>query len=509
MSIVSSPRQRLKQSASIQQYTARVLSPWSPIVVSNRAPYEPGPRGSMRKGAGGVVTALLSVVESTGATWIACARTAAERERAGAGEIDVPGTTGSFRLQYVTPEADAYRRYYSVIANPLLWFLQHYLWNLAYEPVIDEGYWRAWHEGYVRVNRLFAEKVAAVAAKQPRQPLVLTQDYQLYLAPKIVRSLVPKATLQQFIHVPWPTPNYFKVLPHAMRDAILEGLLANDVVGFQTSLDVRNFLLSCEELLGLRVDHRERAVLYGGRAVWARPYPVSVDVESLHRQAMAPGVRAELDELRRARPSKLIVRVDRTDLSKNIVRGFLAYERMLRAHPELQREVQFYAFLQPSRQDVPAYRDYIDAIRRTAHRINASLGRRDWQPIRLEMGENMRRALALYREFDVLLVNPIYDGMNLVAKEGMSVNERDGVLVLSENAGAHEELGQWAVSVNPFDVDATAERLHEALTMPQPMRAANADAIRRTVRDHDIGRWISLQIRDLRDLVPPTTPQEQ
>jgi trehalose 6-phosphate synthase len=460
----------------------------------------------MRKGAGGVVTALLSVVEATGAAWVACARTAAERERAAAGAVEVPGGDRPFHLHYVTPEPDAYRRYYSVIANPLLWFLQHYLWNLAYQPIIDEGYWRAWREGYVLVNRLVAEKVAAVASKQPRPPLILTQDYQLYLAPRMIRQLLPRATFQQFIHVPWPTPNYWKVIPHEMRNAILEGLLANDVVGFQTSLDVRNFLLSCEELMGLRVDHRERAVLYGGRAVWARPYPVSVDIESLQRQASSSQVRQELEEVRRSRADKLIVRVDRTDLSKNIVRGFLAYERLLRAHPELQRRVQFYAFLQPSRQDVPAYREYLEAIKQAAQRINTSLGRRDWQPIRLELGENMRRAVALYRDFDVLLVNPIYDGMNLVAKEGMTVNERDGVLVLSENAGAHEELGQWTVTVNPFDVDATAEALYTALNMPEAARTANAEAIRGAIQNHDIGRWISLQIRDLRDLVPPPTP---
>jgi trehalose 6-phosphate synthase len=490
-------------AASIRRYTAQVLSPWSPIVVSNRAPYEYGPRGQLRKGAGGVVTALLGVVEATGADWVACARTPIERERAAIGPVEISGAGGSIRLHYVAPDPEAYRGYYSVISNPLLWFLHHYLWNLAYEPVIEDGYWRAWHEGYVRVNHQMAEKVAEVARSQSRRPLVLTQDYQLYVAPEVTRKLLPDATLQQFIHVPWPTPNYWKVVPHEMRMAILQGLLANDVVGFQTSHDVRNFLLSCEELLGLRIDTRERAVLYDGRAVWARSYPVSVDVTALRRLAASPSVRKERQELREGRAHKLIVRVDRTDLSKNIVRGFLAYERLLQDHPEFRGAVQFYAFLQPSRQDVPAYREYLETIERTAHRINAAFGREDWVPIRLELGESMRRAVALYRDFDVMLVNPIYDGMNLVAKEGMAVNERDGVLVLSENAGAHEELGEFAVSINPFDVDATAEALHAALTAPVWARSANAEAIKGTLQTHDIGRWISSQIRDLRDLVPP------
>jgi trehalose 6-phosphate synthase len=238
--------------------------------------------------------------------------------------------------------------------------------------------------------------------------------------------------------------------------------------------------------------------------VWVRPYPISIDVGAMARLAASPGVSHEVAELRVNRPQKLIVRVDRTDPSKNIVRGFLAYELLLRRHPELHRTVQFFAFLQPSRQDIAAYRDYLGAITRTAARINARFGQRGWTPVRLELGENLRRAVAAYRDFDVLLVNPIYDGMNLVAKEAMMVNERNGALVLSENAGAHEELGEWATSINPFDVGATADALHAALHMPEHVRRASGDAIRQWVRANDLARWLSLQIRDLRDLVPLT-----
>jgi trehalose 6-phosphate synthase len=494
---------------SIRRYTSRVLAPWAPIVASNRAPFEPGPRGTMRRGSGGLVTALLTVAEATSAAWVACARTPAERERAATGTVAVaPGGEGSIQVHYANPNPDAYRRYYSVIANPLLWFLHHYLWGLIDEPLIDDGIWAAWDRGYVAVNRLMAEKVVEVAGRARKPALVMTQDYQLYLAPREIRRLLPEATLQQFIHIPWPTPTYWKVLPGRMRDAILEGLLANDVVGFQSTLDVRNFLMSCEELLNLRVDHRERAVLYEGRVVWVRPYPISIDVGAMERLAASPGVAHELAELRVNRPQKLIVRVDRTDPSKNIVRGFLAYELLLRRHPELHRTIQFFAFLQPSRQDIAAYRDYLGAITRTAARINARYGQRGWTPVRLELAENLRRAVAAYRDFDVLLVNPIYDGMNLVAKEAMMVNERNGALVLSENAGAHEELGEWAISINPFDVGATADALHAALHQPEPARHANGEAIRRWVRANDIGRWLSLQIRDLRDLVPLARPAD-
>jgi trehalose 6-phosphate synthase len=458
----------------------------------------------MRRGSGGLVSALLTVAEATSAAWVACARTPAERERALAGTpVNVaPSGEQPIEIHYAAPSPDAYRRYYSVIANPLLWFLHHYLWGLVDEPLIDDGIWTAWERGYVAVNRLMAEKVVQVAGRSRRSPLVMTQDYQLYLAPRDVRRMLPHATLQQFIHIPWPTPTYWKVLPHRMRDAILEGLLANDVVGFQSTLDVRNFLMSCEELLNLRVDHRERAVLHNGRVVWVRPYPISIDVPAMERLAASPGVEQEVRELRTNRPQRLIVRVDRTDPSKNIVRGFLAYELLLRRHPELHRTVQFFAFLQPSRQDIAAYRDYLASITRTAARINARYGQRGWTPVRLELAENLRRAVAAYRDFDVLLVNPIYDGMNLVAKEAMMVNERNGALVLSENAGAHEELGEWAISINPFDVGATADALHDALHLPEAARMARGEAIRRWIRTNDITRWLSLQIRDLRDLVP-------
>ena len=494
---------------SLAEYTARVLAPWSPIIASNRAPFEPGPNGQFRKGSGGLVTALVTVAEATAAPWVACARTPGERELAAAaasGAVEVPGRNGPLQIHYVNPEPKAYDGYYSVISNPLLWFIHHYLYDLTHEPVIDREYWEAWQDGYVKVNEMVARRVAEVAKGLPRTPLVLTQDYQLYVAPSLIRQLLPHAALQQFIHIPWPTARYWMVLPQAMREPIMNGLLANDLIGFQTSLDVRNFLITVEETMGLRVDHRERAVLHEGRVTWVRPYPISVDVPAMERMAASAGVRREVQRMAVDRPEKLVVRVDRTDPSKNIVRGFLAYERMLQQHPDLHRKVEFHAFLQPSRQDIRAYRSYLRLIRRTAERINAELGDERWHPIRLELGQSMRRAVALYKDFDVLLVNSMYDGMNLVAKEGALVNQRRGILVLSENVGAHEELGEWVLTVNPFDVDATAEAIYLGLTAPEESRRALSEAAAQIVRTNDIGRWLSLQIRDLRDLVSPTRP---
>lgn len=492
------------QSESFAAYAQRALQEWSPIIVSNRAPYEPTATGGTRRGSGGLVSALLGVAEATGAIWVACARTEGERRLAAASGALIVSRRGQrpLNIRHAQTGSDSYSKYYSVIANPLLWFVQHYLWQLAYEPVIDERVHEAWRTGYVTVNQGIAGEIAVVAGQSEKQALVLFQDYQLYLAPRMVRTALPHAVLQHFVHIPWPTPQYWTVLPNEMREGILDGLLANDVIGFQTTRDVRNFLATCEELMGLRVDNHECAVLYRGRVSWVRAYPVSVDVGALRRMASSSEVEAEDSLLGRWRPEKLIVRIDRTDPIKNIVRGFLAFERMLLNHPEWSGRVQFWAFLQPSRQDVPAYTDYLARVRSTAARINSELGRFGWEPIRLELRESLKRAVAAYKAFDVLLVNSIYDGMNLVAKEGMLLNERDGVLVLSENAGAHEEVGKHAVGVNPFDVGATADALHRGLTMPVDERRLRALQIKSQICGADITHWLRLQLEDIRELAP-------
>jgi trehalose 6-phosphate synthase len=407
---------------------------------------------------------------------------------------------------FVTPDDDAYELWYNQISNPLLWFIQHYLWNLSHNPSINEDTDRAWRDGYVAVNRMFADR-AIQAAKRPTKngarrirPLILVQDYQLYLVPTMVREAIPDVTLQQFIHIPWPTPQYWKVLPDKMRDPIVEGLLGNDIVGFQTPRDCRNFLLTCEENLGLPVDYREQTVFYQGRTVWVRAYPVSIDVDHFLELAESKEVLQEQRNIHRWRPNKLIIRVDRSDPSKNLLRGFAAYDRMLQAHPDMIGEVQFWAYLQPSRQDVPFYRKYLDEVQFITRELNQRYGREGWKPVRLELREDLNRAIAAYKEFDVLMVNSIYDGMNLVAKEGIMVNQRDGVLILSENTGSFGELGEWAFGINPFDIDATAAALYSALTMDERQRRLRVNKIRASVRQNDIARWISSQLQDIRDL---------
>lgn len=494
--------ERRRPGTSLRAYVTRTLPHNSAIVVANRAPHEPRPEGGFARGAGGVITALLTMAEVAGADWVACARTESERAM-----IAQQGTTWNVplirteaRLHYATPTPEQYEGYYSVISNPVLWFVQHYLWDLAQQPIINGRIHRAWKNGYVEVNKQVARKVVEVAASLPERPLVLVHDYQLYLVPKLIRDQLPGAVIQHFVHIPWPTPQYWKVLPREMRDAILHGLLGCDIVGFQTSLDVRNFLMTCEENAGLVVDDRERAVLVDGRMVYARHYPISIDVASTTRLAFSHGVMVEERKLREWRPQHLIVRIDRTDPSKNIVRGFLAYEKLLAHHPELKGRVQFWAFLQPSRQDVAVYRNYVRKVRQVVQRINTQYGAQGWQPIRLELGESVRKAMAALRNFDVLVVNSVYDGLNLVVKEGALVNRNDGVIVLSENVGAHEELYPHVLSVNPFDIEATADAMHQGIVMGAEERRRRNEGAREVVRTSDIARWITRQVQDIRDL---------
>ncbi len=487
-----------------------MLHGWQPIVVANRPPVESqiGHGGTERitRGGGGLVTAMSALAQASNAPWVAVARGESDErlaERADQhGVSQVTSDDGNkFRIAYIHPEPAAYDLYYNEISNPLLWFIQHYLWDLGREPILDSRTERAWRDGYVKVNEEFADRVVSLAERSKDRPLILSQDYHLYLMPGMVRRRLPEAHLQHFIHIPWPTPQYWKVLPRHMRDGILSGLLGCDVVGLQTSLDVRNFLLTCEENLGLAVDHRQSTVFFEGRSVWIRAYPISIDVRAMVELTNHEEVLRQEALIAAWRPELLILRVDRTDLSKNIVRGFLAYERLLESHPELRGRVVFWALLQRSRQSVDAYRSYLGALVSTAAQVNRRFQTGTWMPIRLEVEENLFKAVAAYKSYDALLVNPIYDGMNLVAKEGVICNAKDGVLVLSENAGSYEELGSEALTINPFDIDQTAEALHSALTMPKRDRSTRARHMRQTVRKYDIVRWITAQLQDLNELV--------
>jgi trehalose 6-phosphate synthase len=474
------------------------------IVVSNRPPVafgqdENGARVA-RRGGGGLVTALRSLVALHDVTWVASAMTEEDRavaSEAGGEAIEEVARDGSpYRLKLVAHDPASYDWFYNVVANPTLWFLQHYLWDLAHSPNLDRGLHLAWDEGYVAVNAGFAGAVVAELEAQP-DAAVFFHDYHLYLAPRFVRARVPDAALSHFIHVPWPEPDYWRVLPEPIRLALHDGLLANDTVGFHTDRWRRNFLRSCADIAGAEGNFEEGTADYDGRRVFATCHPISVDPAEFDDLAESREVLDLEAQLRANRPERLVLRVDRTDPSKNVVRGFRAFERLLEDHPELHERVGMLALLDPTRQDIPEYAEYLGAIQRTARSVNDHFQTENWTPIDLRIADNFLESVAAYKQYDVLLVNAIFDGLNLVAKEAPLVNERDGVLVLSENAGAHAELSEWALTVNPFDIAGQAEALRVALEMPVEERRERLEGLRSHVREHDLAEWVEAQLGDL------------
>jgi trehalose 6-phosphate synthase len=441
------------------------------IIVSNRGPvtYDRDASGNRveRRGGGGLVTALRGLRDHHDVTWIASATTDEDR---------VVAEERSAEVVLVAHDRHAYDLYYNVVANPMLWFIQHELWGPATSPVIDHAFHEAWHAGYEAVNRAFAEAVVAQLDNNPGAT-VFFHDYHLYLAPRMVRDLRPDARLAHFVHIPWPAD--WTILPYDMRSAVHAGLLANDVVGFHTRRWARNFERSCADAVG------------GTGSTLVAHHPISIDVEEFESLRDSDAVLAAEAQL--ARPEKLVVRVDRTDPSKNIARGFRAFGILLDEHPEWRGRVKLLARLDPSRETIAEYAAYRETIAAEAEAVRA----RYPDAVEVQVADAFTQSVAAYKHYDVLFVNPVYDGMNLVAKEGPLVNARDGVLVLSENAGAHEELGEWALTVNPFDVWGQAEALHEALSMSAGERRTRADAIRAQVRENDVSRWVQGLLADL------------
>ncbi len=471
------------------------------VLVSNRGPVTYQEDGSIKRGTGGLVTALTGLASHRDAIWIASAMTDQDidvaREHEGRPfEVSAP-EGGSFRVCFVESDPEAYDRFYNIIANPMLWFIQHYLWDLSNAPDIRRHEVVAFEEGYQRVNQDLASAVVEEIAGQD-EPLVMVHDYHLYTLPAMVREARPDVFLHHFVHIPWTQPDAWRVLPAAIRDAIFHGLLANDIIGFHTRSYRRNFLLCCRDLLDLDVDFKHAVVRIDDRDVWVRAYPLPIDHEATRAVARRPRVREFEERVLRRRREFSILRVDRADLSKNVLRGFTAFDIFLEQHPEFSERITFTAQLMPSRTDVPEYAEYLEKIEALVAVVNHRHGTPDWMPIDLKLRDDLDEAVASYKHYDVMMVNAMFDGMNLVAKEGPLVNERNGVSLLSENTGAHEELGEFSLSVNPFDVQELADAIYTALTMLPGERERRAQGLKEIVTSRDPGDWIDEQIADIR-----------
>ncbi len=477
------------------------VAPSALVLVAHRGPVRFTRSGDgdrqMARNAGGLVTALEGIVrEVDDVRWI-CATASDEDRRAARARPWLPFTAGSSRyaVRMLDLERDAHHDFYNVIANPLLWFVQHDLYGPT-RPEIGQREWRAWRDGYVRVNREFAN-VLVDRTNVPVESTVMVHDYHFYLLPAMVRDARPDLVIQHFTHIPWPRPEAWRALPATMRHAIFRGLLGSDIIGFHTERYVQNFLAGCEELLGVRVDRRRSSVSFEGRDVAVRRYPISVDAAATRRFAAGNGVGERRRALEAELPEKVILRVDRADPAKNIVRGFEAFGLLLRAHPELRGRVCFLALLQPTRGEVKEYADYLGRIHAIVDAVNEEFGAGDWLPIDLRLVEDLALAYAAYGLFDVLLVNSLADGMNLVVKEALLVNERDGVIVLSERAGAGDELGAVALTVDPFDVDAQARALYEGLHMRADVRRRRLRAGAEIVENNGMQKWLRHQLSDI------------
>jgi trehalose 6-phosphate synthase len=510
MIIRPSTKNRHERGEECAALEERFLKDLNLVIASNRGPvtFFRDRNGEINhtRGGGGLVTALIGLTQHVESCWVACALNEFDREfESGKLILDETERNHTIQMIFLPVEDEVYDGYYNVISNPLLWFLQHSMWDTVRSPTINFTTWQAWEDGYVRINQQFAHAIARQVNSSETKSLVMLQDYHLYLIPKILRELIDpkqKATLTHFIHIPWPGPEDWGMLPPKMRRAILEGLCSLDLLGFQTREDGLNFLRTCESHLPeAEVTFKYGRVWFNNHATYVRDFPISIDVEALKRLAQSEEVAEHHRQLEaRFGSNQLIVRIDRTEPSKNIVRGFYAFDEMLELYPEHRGKVQFLALLVPSRMEVEEYQSYLDELMAAAGRVNVRHGDSDWEPVRVLVGENYPRAVAALQIYDVLLVNSVADGMNLVAKEGPTVNQRDGVVILSERTGARQQLETGSLVISPWDIYATAEALHQALTMPEEERQERSRRLRDLIEREDIEDWLCRQLETIEEL---------
>jgi trehalose 6-phosphate synthase len=461
-------------------------------VLSQRGPIafkDDGGKLELEPASGGLATAFSSLTRRRPVHWIAAAVSEADQR---AVRVRPVWQSGMTQVHLVGMPETVSRLHYSSFTNPLLWLLQHGLGDRLIAPRLELDIERAWHDGYVPANRLMADRLVSVAASAS-QPVVLVQDYHLYLVPRLVREAIPGALIAHFVHIPWPDPHAWKLLPRHIVSAILRGLMEADLVGFQTEADVQRFLATCREFAP-----GSDGVFCGREpGTLIRHYPISVDAADVRRWADQPVAQEFAQQVRGGSDGPVIARVDRLDPSKNIPMGFDAFGLLLDRVPSLRGKARFLAHLMPSRTEIPEYQEEKQRVFEAAQRVNDGFGTSSWQPIEIFYQESRALAAGLLSEADVHVVNSQADGMHLGAKEGVILNRRNAVLVLSRKAGAWEELGRWALGAPPNDLAATAVALERAITMPRGERERRAAGLRRAVASMSVERWLDQQLADL------------
>jgi trehalose 6-phosphate synthase len=480
-------------------------SPGAPLLVaSNRGPVSYAVRDdgelAAKRGGGGLVSGLSAVGPDAGALWVCAALGDGDREAVRRGVAE-PGV----RMLGIDP--DVFHDAYNGVANSVLWFVHHMLYDIPVSPVFDAEFRRQW-AAYETYNRAFAGALADGAAEGAA---VLVQDYHLCLVPGMLRERRPDLRIAHFSHTPWAPPEYFRLLPDDIAAALLRGLLGADRVGFHTRRWAEAFVSCCFDVLPGETDSAREETSWrvdsalpdrrGKRTTRVDVYALGADAGFLRERSRRPDVAERMAALRAqigGADREVLVRVDRTELSKNIVRGLLAYRRLLERWPQWRGRVVKLAFAYPSRQDLAVYRDYTAEVRRLAAEINEAYGTDGWQPVVLHVEDDFARSLAAYRLADVALVNPLRDGMNLVAKEIPVVSDDGCALVLSREAGAYADLGEDSLVVHPYDVEATAEALHAALSMPRDERARRTKRLAAAATALPPQAWFLAQLNALR-----------
>ncbi|MES2569402.1 MAG: HPr family phosphocarrier protein [Verrucomicrobiota bacterium] len=489
------------------------------VIIANRGPHDfvwEAGHWVAKPSTGGLVSMIEPLARQPNVAWFCCVSEppGSENDRDTLYTTAKDQTDPDLNVVPVPLPADIYREYYGVISNEILWMLHHHLVGQFGYATLDENSHRAW-EAYLEANRRMAE---GVRATEIPVRAFLVQDYHLYALPEMLRREFPQTPILHFIHIPFPEPSTLKLLPKAWRETLLRGVLGADVVGLQTTDDVRSFLNCCEEILGATVDLlRHTVILRSGRTVRVRAFPASTDPNAIRTLQSNP----QVEEARRRLAPRMrdlnIIRVDRLDPSKNQIIGFSAFGRLLELNPALIGQVRFLAFLIPSRTDLTVYREYHDAVYREIEVVNARFRQAcGFDPIEVFYTNDRTQAIAAMESCDVLLVNSRQDGMNLVVKEWAIVSNKPGVLVVSETAGVASETEGKSLQISPLDVEGTAKALAQALFMPLAERTAWIEALRSGIEKWTARDWLVAQMQELGLTLPektapplPSAPSQQ
>lgn len=454
----------------------------------------------LKRGAGGLAGAMDPVARELGneAVWIAAATSETDRRALAAGQVEgLPEELG-YRVRLLDLDPDTYSRYYDVVSNRMLWFANHCLWDELGIGSFGQTELDAWESSYLHVNEAFA---SAVLDESDADDLILFQDYHLAAAPRLVREQRPEQTIFHFTHSSFCADGYDR-LPEPVRIGVIKGLLGANLLGFHVASWVNAFIDCCERA-GYSVDRERGCIEHDGATTWVRAYPIPIDAAALKEMADSETVRTWGDRFLEEATGPTVVRADRTEPSKNIVRGFEAFGALLDRRSDL-RHVTFFACLYASRQSMDEYRQYLEEIDDAIARVND----RHPDAIRMFLKDDYERTLGALSIYDVLLVNPIMDGMNLVSKEGVAVNRGAGALVLSKGAGSFQELGDFAVQVDDaLDIEETASAIERALEMPETERRRALEGARSVVESTKPEDWIYSQIDDLEAIAETGAPQ--